>query len=928
MLINKAKYVWYEKQGCGRNLYGMFRKTFELSGKVTCAELNIFADTHYQLFINGAFIEFGPVRFDPRFPLYDTHNITPYLREGINVIAVLVNNFGCKTYKAIKNDAGFIAWGTLQSDHNFIDLSTYNGSWICLPAKAYSRYASKLSFALNPSELYDQSLEERGWKEIDYNDENWLPVVEIDHQDAWGELSPRLIPFMSGEAISVVGNVDIFPILSNDEIHSFSVDIPHFFEDNKEDYCNLVMFSTWIYSPIEQKLPVGVFWGDGWINGNPLPKGVDSWNKSMRITQTWDLKQGWNYYFGKVGVYFDALYQYFAVPKGKGIIFSADRDGESSYAFKHSPVLSVKGYNEYLMNKVLPYDDNETLNEVGGWIYKSKQDVAHSPSRETSWDDYGDAVERMNVADLNGHLFSVKDYPNGFAFTLDLEFMHLFFTSLRMEGVKGATIDLTYTEHLSNDKIHFKHMHHHSIGDRILCSRNTLDWIGVHPRGARYLKVTVRDLGEDITIKALELRLAGYPVKRKGYFQCSDPCLNEIWSMGARTLEANMEDAYVDCSGRERGMYARDTVIQYYVNLATYGDHALMQRCMELYGQSADATGKFRAVYPNTGDYTISDFSLNLLEGYYTYYKNTGDINRISKDWEVMMSNLNWFNHLAEERADLLMDSEWHLKKSVNSLYGGFHGDLGILEGYLDNTGIHCVFSCTYLIALKCAEELAVVIGKAEDHKNIQSRIRILEKSIPKTFWNEELGCFSDNLERSSHSAHASLFAIRACIVNEKQLKAIREYISNNLKSVFVNGYDPKDGVYFSPHFAFYIFDGLYKAELADVAVRLMKDGWGWILSKGLRTCPEYFDMERSLCHAWSASPTYYLSRYVLGVSYPNEPSMDMVEINVKAEGIEYAEGAYPHPKGLIEVKWHLNKGERIFDYVKVPQGVRVTIIG
>ena len=90
-----ARYVWYEKQGRGRNLYGMFRKTFVIKGKVKFAKIKMFADTHYQLFINGVFIEFGPVRFDPRYPLYDTHDIAPYLREGNNVIAVLVNYFGC-----------------------------------------------------------------------------------------------------------------------------------------------------------------------------------------------------------------------------------------------------------------------------------------------------------------------------------------------------------------------------------------------------------------------------------------------------------------------------------------------------------------------------------------------------------------------------------------------------------------------------------------------------------------------------------------------------------------------------------------------------------------------------------------------------------------------------------------------------------------
>lgn len=274
MMNNKAKYVWYEKQGQGRNLYGMFRKTFEINKKVKSAQIKMFADTYYQLFINGEFIEFGPARFDPRFPLYDTHDIGPYLKQGSNAIAVLVNYFGCKTYKAIENEAGFIAWGTLELENNLlIDLSTYKGSWKCKKAEAYSRYASKISFALNQVELYDQSFEESGWKYADFDDESWSQVVEIDNQDSWGELRPRMIPYMSGNNISASDNIDVLPLVNNEELHSFSVEIPNFFEDKSDKYSNFIAFSTWIYSPIDQKLNLAVFWGDGWLNGKALQIG-------------------------------------------------------------------------------------------------------------------------------------------------------------------------------------------------------------------------------------------------------------------------------------------------------------------------------------------------------------------------------------------------------------------------------------------------------------------------------------------------------------------------------------------------------------------------------------------------------------------------------------------------------------------------------
>lgn len=928
MKNNNAKFIWYDRVGEGRNLYGMFRKTFIIRDDIKSAEINIFADTSYQLFINGKFIEFGPVRFDPRFPMYDHHDLSPYLIEGLNTIGVLVNKFGYKTYKSIPNRAGFIAWGEIESEYgDNINLDTFEGSWRCMEAKAYSGYAPKISFALNTIDLYNEGLEEHGWKDTGFNDQHWLKAVEIERQESWGELVPRSIPYMRGDIINLNRVKEVVPLINNVDLYSFSLPIPHYFEENSKEFSEFIAFSTWVYSPVDQKVNVGVFWGEGWLNGEALDHGVDCVNRSMVIMQSWDLKCGWNYYFGKVGVYFDILNQYFAIPKDKGILLAADKKDNSIFTFRHSHIITTEEYETYVKDKPLPFTENEDLGELKGWVYVTKDKTAQSPCRETSIDLYGDAIETISPENLEGYVFEKGLYPDGFSITFDLDNMRLIIPEIKMEGVAGATIDITYTEHLCEDNVHFVHMHNYSLGDRVICSSNTIDWMPTNPRGCRYFKITVRNNKEDVIFKTLKLRSANYPVESSGYFTCSDSALNEIWKMGQKTLIANREDAYVDCSGRERGMYGRDTIIQYHVNLATFGDHALMNRCMELYGQSPDDTGKFRAVYPNSGDYTISDFALNILEGYLSYYENTGDINRIKKDWKAIVNNLQWFHNLADERKDMLLDSEWNLRPGVSSHYGGFHGDLGIVPGYMDNTGIHCVFSCTYLIALKSVAVLARALNENEDLLELERRIIVLEKSIPEAFWNEKLGCYADNTKATTYSIHASLFAIRAGVVDEEKLPRIRSYINNQFKSLFANGYDPTGGVFISPSFAFYIFDGLYRAGLERIAEIIMKEGWGWMLAKGLKTCPEYFETHNSLCHAWSASPTYYLSKNVLGVNFPKAPNMDYVEIAVKTHGVTHAEGAYPHPRGLIEIKWHMEEGKRIFDYVKGPDNVKIKII-
>jgi len=898
-----SKYIWYDNNGSGRNLYGNFRNVFTLKGKPESATLHLFADTSYQLFVNGKFIEFGPVRFDPRFPQFDTHDISEHLKTGKNVIAVQVNYFGIKTYKSIASQPGLVTWGSVVTDSENISLDSNSKNWRCISSGEHSGYTRKMSFALNPADLFEQGKEEEGWKLPDFIDNHWNAATELINQDGWGLLAPRTIPYMSGKDVPIHEVMAVLPLKKREDWYSFSIPLPHYYEENKGDFSRFIAFSTWIFSPEDQVITAGVFWGEHWVNGIEIPHGPDSESKSMRRNERWELIKGWNHYFGHVGVYYDILNEYLALPAGKGLMVSAEKSFGSDYSFMHTGLVTDSDYNKYLKNKPLPYDPNDTLEETGGWIKVSKSEPAQSPCRETSWDEYGEVFEVMTPEILPGQVFRRREYPDGFSLLLDLDVMNLAFPSIEMEGVKGATIDVTYSEHLLVDKVHIRHKNNYSGGDRIICNNNKIEWIPSHPRGMRYCKITARNTSSDVKINSITFRSANFPAVLKGSFRCSDPCLTEVWEMGMRTQAANMEDVYVDCSGRERGMYARDTIIQYHVNLATFGDQALMNRCLELYGQSAAKSGKFRSVFPNTGDYTTADYSLNLVEGYRNYYDNTGDTGRIKTDWDAILKNLKWFHELADEREDLLLDSEWNIKRGIHSNYGGFHGDLALSKDQMDNTGIHCVFSCTYLMAMQSAEILADAIDKNADAIYLQKRIKRLTNSINARFWDVEKKRYSDNLKRTTYSVPANLFPVMAGIVSHDQLESIREYVSRELRSIFVNGFDPSDGTNTSPNFAFYIFDGLYRAGLADIAENLMKQGWGWALAQGLKTCPEYFRLTSSLCHAWSASPTYYLSKYVLGVHFPKAPDLNEVEIHVQTNQVKHAEGAFPHPEGLIEVE-------------------------
>ena len=898
--MRNAKYIWFRDNDTSRDPYAAFRKTFDIAdvSKIQNADFNIFADTNYKLYVNGVFAGFGPVRFDPRYPQYDTYGLSPYLQNGKNVIAVLANFHGHKTFKNVPETAAVIAWGTIGGT----DLATNGRNWKCEEYTAQTRYTPKLSFALNAQVFYDQSQFCEDWITPDYDDGSWHNAVELADRNRFGALTPREIPFMSMETVPVNTKTRVFPLVNDEDLYSFYIGLPYTLDTTKPQtqYKDTVEWETYIYSPCKQSIASAVLYETIFVNGIICEPKLEDEAKPLRWNFVMELGEGWNHIRGTVKIYQDIYENYLALPKNKGLIVSANKS-DAGCIFKYTKI-TLKGA------------DTE-------WAYSTTADKAESPCREASWDTYGNSIETIAPGSLSGHTFKKDLYPDGFALLFDMEYMRLVFPRFIFRGVKGAKIDLLYNDRLVSDNKHIRQQSWIPLGDRLVCSDDTIDWSPVQPRGFKYLAVAVRDARGDVTLEKTEFISAHYPVKKTGAFECSDPALNNIWKMCQLTQSINMEDAYDDCVDRERGLYALDTLVQYHNNIACFGDHKLMKRSLELYAQSLHPSGQFRCLYPNTGDYILPDFSLYVVEGFYDYYKYTGDKKLVETWWDAIMTNLSVFNALSDLREDKLLDADPPDPDDPNDKRTRHLGD----GGCTNNKGINCIFTCLYLIALRGARFLAFETGKDKDRADMSGRIEILEKSIPAAFWDEGKGLFSDNTEMKYFSPHASLFAVRAGVVSGGKLAVIRETLAPLLVPFFKNGYDASGGAAFTTSYGYYMLDSLYKAGMYDIAEYCMKEGWGWFLSKGLKTTPEHFDLEASRCHAWTASPAYMMGRYILGVNFDIERGLDNVIIDVKADGVKWAKGVFPHPLGDIEVSWHKGEsGEIIFDKTAAPDGVTV----
>ena len=92
--LSPAKWIWYPAGRTLQNTFVLFRKDIILDKKPHKAIGWILADSRYRLFVNGKRIQWGPAPSDPRWQEADPIDLTAFLTEGKNVIAVEVCFFG------------------------------------------------------------------------------------------------------------------------------------------------------------------------------------------------------------------------------------------------------------------------------------------------------------------------------------------------------------------------------------------------------------------------------------------------------------------------------------------------------------------------------------------------------------------------------------------------------------------------------------------------------------------------------------------------------------------------------------------------------------------------------------------------------------------------------------------------------------------
>ena len=494
---------------------------------------------------------------------------------------------------------------------------------------------------------------------------------------------------------------------------------------------------------------------------------------------------------------------------------------------------------------------------------------------------------------------------------------------------EGSVVEFGYGEYLTDGKVV-----PFGLIDPVDIRRNITHFIArggkqtfspITPKGGRFLEVHIK--ADPAEIKFIEESFIERVYYRNpiGSFSCNDNLINKIWHAGIRTLSTCSEDAITDNPSRERGQWLGDQLPSIAVATTGYSDLRPFKRSLRQATYEVFEDGMVPGVYPGFVD-RLQSFSLLWVIACYNYYKLTGDKLFLEELFHAAEKNLETFeNNLLQDKVKLELGwifIDWGCSQDTNeaglALRIFYYSALRNMCEWCDALGKSPE---KYLKELKIIEK--IIENKI---RNIYNRANKVAGDGDPPEKNPELNLEgrcpqrpnSREIEKTNNweslGYHFVALALSNDLIPSENKSSAIEFIKKYILNCFPNNPDAlklaNPGVlgnqFITPYFSYFAFPGLIKNDEMDFVLEQYRKCWGWILNQGLTTMAEVFDLNWSHAHVWSASPTAYLSRYVLGLKPCYEKGNRHFKFELHTGDLKNAKGSIPLPfeDKVIDIQW------------------------
>lgn len=504
------------------------------------------------------------------------------------------------------------------------------------------------------------------------------------------------------------------------------------------------------------------------------------------------------------------------------------------------------------------------------------------------------------------------------------------YPSLTLEAPQGAVVDLGWSERLTNGHVDADEPGGNYVA-RYYAREGLQHWTLWGWHGFRYLELRFSPSSVAVQFR-LDVLFSTADLLHSGSLQTSNPELNDLWRMGAYTWQLSALDGAMDTPTREQREWVGDGQLEMLVNSVADGNLDIFRKFLLDTARDQRQDGAIPSVAASgvSDIWVIDDYMFSFVDAAHEYYSETGDRRFLALIYPNIVRTMQWFHRLQQPDGYLGKMPYWvFLDWSIP-----------------DTRGESAILNALYIHALENAADLATVVGDQDSAAELKGRASVIRRGWNARYWDAHRGLYVDAImdgKQSSHTgqlvnADAVLFGlapkrrietILARITDPRLVKA-QSLDSTTLKVVQPDGpidYD-RDIVQAQPYGMYFVLAALAKSGLGATAISEIQRFWGPMRAAGNGTFWEQFKQANGTsCHAWSATPTYILSRILLGVD-STSPGFKTLTVAPQPSGLLWAKGTVPTARGVVGVEWSMRHGtSSAFDLqVSLPFSARTRV--
>lgn len=379
------------------------------------------------------------------------------------------------------------------------------------------------------------------------------------------------------------------------------------------------------------------------------------------------------------------------------------------------------------------------------------------------------------------------------------------------------------------------------------------------------------------------------PLDSQASFECDDELINRLWKICGYTMLLNSREGFFDGIKRDRWVWSGDAYQSYFVNYYLAFDKEIVKRTIRIL-RGAEPMLKHMN--------TISDYTFYWLCSIWDYYFYTGDKDFVCDIYPDLLEVLSFVegrlspDGMFERKCDDWVFMDWST---------------------FDPAGPICAEQMVLCKAYQSIAKCAQLVGDTTTSERAEKCANYIKEQINALYWNEEKGAFIDDYKsgRNNVTRHANIFAILFGLTSKERVESIVKNVIFNKEVTPIT----------TPYFEFYELDAMCQIGNFEYMTNMLHSYWGGMLALGATTIWEEFDptksgiehyemyggkYEKSLCHAWGASPIYLLGKYALGV-YPTDVGYSKFEVKPSLMCFNHFSGTVPTPNGTVTVKMDKN---------------------